>query len=335
MSRGYIDGKTNEEIIGDIGFGSPVVMDDYAKKKVLITGAGSYIGESFRKYAEENYKENFYIDTIDMIDGSWRDKSFDSYDIVYHVAGIAHADIGDVSDDVIEKYYKINTDLAIEVAKKSKEDNVKQFIFMSSMIVYGGSDAYEKGQSINKNTVPKAANFYGDSKLQADVAVRELAEENFKVIVIRPPMIYGQNSRGNYPVLAKLAKTLPLFPDINNKRSMLHIDNFCEFLCQIMLINMYSRNAVVLIPQNAEWTKTSEMVKEIAKLSNNSILILSILNPVVDIMGIIPGKIGCLVKKAFGSSYYDKELSEYPGLDYIKYSLAESIARTEGDCYEK
>lgn len=69
----------------------------------------------------------------------------------------------------------------------------------------------------------------------ADVGVRCLADEAFRVIVLRPPMIYGKGSKGNYPTLAKLAKKLPVFPNIDNQRSMLHIENFCEFLCQIML----------------------------------------------------------------------------------------------------
>lgn len=132
---------------------------------------------------------------------------------------------------------------------------------MSSMIVYGDSAPYGKDKIIDEHTVPKAANFYGDSKLQADVAVRSFADDSFKVLVIRPPMIYGKGSKGNYPTLAKLAKKLPVFPDVDNKRSMLHIDNLCEFLCQIMLVSDIKENATVFMPQNAEWTKTSDMVK--------------------------------------------------------------------------
>lgn len=330
MSRNYTEGKTKEELIGQIGFGEPVVVDRQAKKKVLITGAGSYIGESFREYAKANFTQNFIIDAMDMVDGSWREKSFVGYDIVYHVAGIAHADVGNVSDEVKEKYYKINTDLAIEVAEKAKREGVGEYIFMSSMIVYGDSAPYGKEKIVDENTVPKAANFYGDSKLQADVAVRSLADDKFKVLVLRPPMIYGKNSKGNYPILAKLAKKLPIFPDIDNKRSMLHIDNLCEFLCQIMLVKKYKKNAVVLIPQNAEWTKTAAMVKEIARASGNSIWVTSLLTPFVSLASLVPGKIGGLVNKAFGNSCYAHSVSEYNGLDYQIFSLAESINRTEG-----
>lgn len=139
------------------------------------------------------------------------------------------------------------------------------------MIIYGDSAPYGKSKIVDANTVPCAANFYGDSKLQADVAVRELASDEFKVIVLRPPMIYGKGSKGNYPTLAKLAKKLPVFPDVDNQRSMLHIDNLCEFLCQIMLVEEIKEDAIVLIPQNAEWTKTTDMVKEIASVSGKRI----------------------------------------------------------------
>ena len=325
----------NQELIGNIGFGEPVEIDLTSKKKVLITGANSYIGESFQVFAEENYEKNFEIDTLDMLDPEWRKKEFSAYDIVYHVAGIAHADVGNVSEEVKQKYYAVNTDLSIEVARKAKEEGVKEFIFMSSMIVYGDSAPYGKRKIIDKNTVPHPANFYGDSKLQADVGVRELADDNFKVIVLRPPMIYGKGSKGNYPILAKLAKKLPIFPDVTNERSMLHIDNLCEFLCQIMLIKEITNESVVLIPQNVEWTKTFDMVHEIAKVSGKKIISLKMLAPAVWIGGKIPGKIGELVNKAFGNNVYSQDMSEYEGIDYRMVDLKESVEKTEGNIQKK
>lgn len=326
--RNYTEGKSAEQLIGHIGFGGPVEVDTSSVKKVLITGAGSYIGETFRAYAGKHYPA-LHIDAVDMLDGSWRDKDFSSYDIVYHVAGIAHADVGNVSEETKEKYYKVNTDLAVEVARKCKVEGVKEFIFMSSMIVYGDSAQYGKKKVVDEHTVPHPANFYGDSKLQADVAVRDLADDGFKVIVLRPPMIYGKGSKGNYPTLAKLAKKLPVFPKIENERSMLHIDNLCEFLCQIMLVE-FTTPEVVLIPQNAEWANTSEMVREIADVGGKSIKLLKVLNPAVWLGSKVPGKIGGLVNKAFGNSAYEKSISVYEGIDYQKVDLKESIGRTEG-----
>lgn len=329
IGRDYTLGKSEEELIGRIGFGETVVVDTQTVKNVLITGAGSYIGESFCKYAKEHYPA-LLIDSIDMLDASWREKDFSKYDIVYHVAGIAHADVGNVDDATKAKYYKVNTDLAVEVCEKAKAEGVKEFIFMSSMIIYGDSAPYGKKKVIDEHTVPCAANFYGDSKLQADVAVRDLADDRFKVLVIRPPMIYGKGSKGNYPVLAKIAKKLPVFPNVDNERSMLHIDNLCEFLCQVMLVKEVKENAIVLIPQNAEWTKTSDMVKEISEVVGKRIkLIGGIMKFAVALGGKMPGKIGGMVNKAFGNNCYTKSISIYSGINYQVMTLKESIKKTE------
>lgn len=329
VGRHYTDEKSKEDLIGPIGFGQPVEVDTTQHKKILITGKGSYIGETFKEYANHHYPDNFEIDTLDMLDPTWKENDFSKYDVVYHVAGIAHADVGNVSDETKEKYYKVNTDLAIEVCQKAKQDHVKEFIFMSSMIVYGDSAPYGQKKIIGKDTVPNPANFYGDSKLQADVAVRELADDDFKVLVLRPPMIYGKGSKGNYPTLAKLAKKLPIFPDVENQRSMLYIENLCEFLCQVMLVKTINRNSIVLFPQNKEYTKTADMVKEIANASNHNIFESKLFNPAVVLGNKVPGKVSGLVNKAFGNNCYDKALSQYEGIKYQKIKLKESIQLTQ------
>lgn len=321
----YTDGKSDEELIGNIGFGEPVEVDPEAKKKVLVTGAGSYIGQSFIQYAKKYYPDNFEIEELDMTDAAWRDKDFSEYDVVYHVAGIAHADVGNVSEEIKSKYYEVNTGLAVEAAEKAKREGVKTFVFMSSMIVYGDSAPYGQQKVIDETTVPKPANFYGDSKLQADVAVRELADDTYKVIVLRPPMIYGKDSKGNYRTLAKLAKKLPIFPDVDNERSMLYIENLCEFLCQVMLLKPYHRNSVVLLPQNGEWTKTLDMVKMIAQASGKKIAELKCFAPAVKIGSKMPGKIGGLVNKAFGNNCYEFEASFYGGLKYQNTTVKQSV----------
>lgn len=287
-------------------------------KKVLITGANSYIGCSFEAYVKKNYTEDIAIDTIDMVDGTWREKNFAGYDVVFHVAGLAHADVGKVTEQVKQKYYAVNTHLAIETAKKAKADGVKQFVFMSSMIVYGGLER------ITKDTKTQPTNFYGDSKWQADKGVRKLQSNEFCVTVLRPPMVYGKGSKGNYPMLAKFAQKTPIFPKVNNKRSMLYIENLCEFLCQII---MHSR-AGVFFPQNGELINTSDMVKQIAAVKGHRIWVTRILTPFVAISMKIPGAIGELGRKAFGTSYYDLEMSRYD-FEYCVVSGEDSIRKTE------
>lgn len=293
-------------------------------KKILITGANSYIGTAVESWLVQ-YEERYTVETVDMIDGTWREKDFSEYDVVYHVAGIAHADVGKVSEETKAFYYKINTDLAVETAKKAKGEGVKQFIFMSSMIVYGESGGFGHAKMIYKDTIPSPANFYGDSKWQADQNIQKLEDESFKVVIVRPPMIYGKGSKGNYPTLAKIAKKLPIFPNIQNQRSMLHIDNLCEFIRLII----ENEESGIFFPQNKEYSQTSQLVQMIAASTGRHIMLTKLLNPFVWIASCIPGKVSGLVNKAFGNLTYDKEMSVYPQGTYQIVSLEESIEKTE------
>ena len=293
-------------------------------KKVLITGANSYIGVSFEKYANDKYPQEFFIETLDMIDDGWRSKDFSPYDIVYHVAGIAHHDVGNASDEVKAKYYSVNTDLAIETAMKAKEAGVKQFVFMSSAIVYGDSAPYGKDKIITWETGFNPTCFYGNSKVLADQKIRDLEDSDFSVCVLRPPMVYGKGCKGKYIALSKMAKTLPIFPNLDNKRSMIYIENLCEFLCQVMIRN----ECGVFFPQNVEYIRTSEMVRIIAEVNNHRIDISKKWNWIVKLAVRIPGKVSKLANKAFGNFIYDQSISEYE-FEYRIVDLKESIRRTE------
>lgn len=288
-------------------------------KKILITGANSYIGTSFEKYLLQ-WPEKYQVDTVDLVDGSFRNFSFSLYDVVFHVAGIAHSDTGKVSEERKLFYYKINTDLTIEVAKKAKEDGVKQFIFMSSAIVYGDSAPIGKQKIIKKDTPVNPENFYGDSKVQAEKGINLLQDKDFKVVILRPPMIYGRNSKGNYPLLSRLAKRMLFFPYIKNERSMIYIGNFVEFV-RLMVEN---EEAGVFFPQNAEYTNTSKLVKEIASVCGKKVYLIGGFEWVLKLLSHITG----VVNKAFGNMVYDKELSKYKE-NYQITSFEESIKETE------
>ena len=287
-------------------------------KKVLITGANSYIGTSFENCVMQCH--DYQIDTVDMIDSTWRNKSFSEYNSVFHVAGIAHSDTGRVSEERKQFYYQINTDLTIETAKKAKADGVGQFIFMSSAIVYGDSAPIGKPKRITRDTPVAPANFYGDSKVQAENGLLKLADESFHVVILRPPMIYGKGSKGNYPQLSKFAQKLPLFPNIDNERSMLYIGNLTEFV-KLMIDNNESG---IFYPQNAEYVATSEMVKAIAQAHGKKIRLVKGTTVPLKAMSRVTG----LVNKAFGNLSYDMSMSEYKE-NYRKFSFEESIRQTE------
>lgn len=308
----------------EYGYKKTFHIDKTARKRVLIAGAGSYIGESFQRYTDENYP-NIEITTVDMVGGTWKGCDFHGFDTVFYVAGIAHADVGKVSQEEKTRYYAVNCDLAVETCRKAKADGVKQFIFMSSMIVYGDAP-YRKGCVIDIHTIPSPANFYGDSKWQADKGVRALATDFFHVAVLRPPMVYGRGCKGNYQTLAKLARKLPVFPDTGNSRSVLYIGNLCEFVALLTL----SGEGGVYFPQNGAYVSTSGMAGSIAYEAWHRLHITKLLNPAVGLAERFPGKTRGFVHKAFGNRLYAKRLSQYEGLDYQKYSFAESIALTEG-----
>jgi len=233
-------------------------------RNILITGKNSYVGTSIEKWLLKS-SDNYKIDTIDMEDSSWIEYDFSKYDVVFHVAGIAH-----VSSDPDKKelYYKVNRDLTIETAEKAKNEGVKQFIFMSSIIVYGASSQIDNERIIHELIKPEPQDFYGDSKLQAEKGLEDLRAHNFNVVILRPPMIYGRNSKGNYPKLAKLARYTPIFPDIDNKRSMLHIDNLSEFV----RLTIENEEDGLFFPQNKEYVNTTNLVKEIASAYNHKII---------------------------------------------------------------
>ena len=289
-------------------------------KRILITGAGSYIGTSFDRYLKEKYPGQYEVDTVDMVDGSWRKKSFSGYDSVFHVAGIAHSDNGKISEEKAKLYYSVNTELTIETAKKAKQDSVKQFIFMSSAIVYGESAPIGKQKIITKDTPVSPANCYGDSKVQAENGIRPLNDDDFKAVFLRPPMIYGKGSKGNYPTLSKFAQKLPVFPYVKNERSMLYIENLCEFV-RLMVEN---EECGTFFPQNSEYSNTSEMVKMIAEAHGKGIHLIRGFTWALKLLSHFTG----VVNKAFGNLSYEMEMSNYNS-DYRIASLAESIECTE------
>ena len=288
-------------------------------KKILITGANSYIGTSFERYMQQ-YADEYQVDTIDMIDGTWREKDFSGYDVVYHVAGIAHSDNGKISKEKEKIYYAINTELTIETAKKAKAEGVKQFVFMSSAIVYGNSASLGKEKIITKDTPTSPSNCYGDSKVQAENGILPLSDNNFKVVVLRPPMIYGKGSKGNYPALVKFAKKLSVFPYVKNQRSMLYIENLLEFV-RLMISN--EENGI-FFPQNLEYSNTSEMVKMIGAAHGKKVRLVKGFTWVLKFLSVFTG----LINKAFGSLTYTQEMSAYKQ-EYRKFSLEKSIEATE------
>ena len=253
-------------------------------KKILITGANSYIGTSFENWMKQY--EDYQIDTVDTINNKWRTADFSKYDTVFHVAGIAH--IKETKKNA-PLYYKVNRDLAIEVAEKAKATGIKQFILLSSMSVYGMTTGI-----ITKNTTPVPKTNYGKSKLEADIQIMKMSDENFKVAIMRPPMVYGEGCKGNYQILKKAALKLPIFPDIENRRSMVYIDVLSKYVKKLI---DREKNGY-FYPQNQEYVCTSKMVKDIAEQNGRKIILVKCFNPLIKLFN--KGLFG----KIFGNLIY-------------------------------
>jgi nucleoside-diphosphate-sugar epimerase len=281
-------------------------------KRILITGQNSYVGSNIEEYLGI-YPNSYSINTISLRNDSWKENDFSKYDVVIHVAGVAH--IKETKENA-HLYYEVNRDLAYEVAKKSKVENVKQFIFLSSMSVYGIDSGV-----IDENSPTEPKGNYGKSKLQAEKLITTLEDDVFKIVILRPPMIYGKECKGNYNRLSNLAVKIPIFPNIKNKRSMIFIDNLSEFVKCV--IDNDDRG--ILYPQNNDYVETTKMVELIAKAHGKKLYKTRLFNPLIDLM-----RNNQTVNKVFGNLVYDKEFSKYNNCQLNKFvGFEKSIRVTE------
>ena len=236
-------------------------------KKVLVIGKNSYIGKSFEWFTKYRYE----IKMISSRGDTWKSVDFADYDSILNCAGIAHIK---AKKNMESLYYMVNCDLAVDIAEKAKRENAKQYIFLSSMAVYGTAVT-----EIDKDTLPNPnkGGFYGGSKLKAEQELQKFADDNFKLCIVRPPMVYGKGGKGNFPKLVKLAKVMPIFPDYPNKRSMIYIDNLCKFLCSLI----DNKNEGLFLPQNKEYVSTTELVRCIAECYGKRIVVTKLFNPLI------------------------------------------------------
>ena len=281
-------------------------------KRILITGKDSYIGTSFEKWVSR-WPEKYEVATVDTINNELKDMDFSFFDVILHVADIVHKK---EKKEMAALYEKVNSKLPIEIAQKAKADGVKQFVFMSTMSVYG----LDSG-CIDKETPLIAKTLYGKSKLEAERNLRKIANDNFKVAIIRPPMVYGKNSKGNYQRLSKLVKKLPFFPELHNQRSMIFIFNLCEFI-RLIIENKENK---IFHPQNDDYVDTVELVETMTQCNKKNIYFIGVFNSIIKKIA----KRNEMFTKIWGDLVYQKDMSIYKQ-NYNLYSFKNSIELTEG-----
>ena len=121
-------------------------------KKILITGKGSYLGNSLKAYLEA-FGNHYRVDCVSLRSGDWMEQSFRGYDAVYHTAAIVHQPRSKTDPGELARYRAVNRDLAVAAAKKAKADGVRQFVFLSTMAVYGLTAAFGETVTITGGKV--------------------------------------------------------------------------------------------------------------------------------------------------------------------------------------
>lgn len=278
-------------------------------KKVLIYGKNSYIGEH---YYQALKKVGYNVIIIDSFEKKPKDIDFAGIDVVINVVGIAHIKI---TDDMEDLFYKINTDLAVELCEEAKKHYVKQYIYMSSMNVYGDTT-----ETIRSRDQESPKNFYGKSKFIADQRIHELENDNFKVASVRPPVVYGKGCKGNFALLQKIASLTPVFPSFRNVKSMIYIEHLDNFICQLV----ESGDGGYFHPQNAQTISTADTIVAIRKaLGKNTILI-----PCLGLLVKICMKFISKAERAFANDNYSIDFSRYKDNSYCNMSFQTTIDKT-------
>lgn len=266
-------------------------LDYSVDKNVLILGKNSYIGNKLKIYL--NKFENYNVEIKSIRDDSWVKDNYKDYDIIFFVAGIAHRK---ETKENIQLYYDVNTKLAVNIAKKAREECVKHFIYISSMSVYG----LTTGIVTNKTKISPNSH-YGMSKAMAEQQLWEMCNDRFLVSIVRPPMVFGYNCKGNYQKLRMYALHIGIFPKYKNFRSMIYIDNLCSVLRAIM----HNEQSGVYCPQNYEYLTTYNIVELISIIHGRPCFLF----PIAD--GIFTKIINKhnILKKVFGTLLYDKNIN--------------------------
>ncbi|MCG3665699.1 NAD-dependent epimerase/dehydratase family protein [Aliarcobacter butzleri] len=218
--------------------------------KILINGSNGYLASNFLN----QYKKVYDFEKFSLLKQKIEDINFNNIDIVLHCAALVHQK----EEHSYEKYYETNVEYPVKLAKLAKQNRVKQFVFISTIAVYG-----EEKEKLDENTICNPATFYGKSKLEAEKQLLELNDDNFLISIIRSPMIYGKNAPGNIDSLVKLVKKLAIIPlgKIENKRSFISIQNFCYIINEVIL----QKKSGIFLACDDEPLSTSKLIDLIVK----------------------------------------------------------------------
>ncbi|MGL5624879.1 NAD-dependent epimerase/dehydratase family protein [Cetobacterium sp.] len=210
------------------------------KKTLMITGASGFIGSNFIK----KYENEYNIVPVCLIKNKPEDLDYTGVDAILHLAALVHQMKGAPE----EKYFEVNTELTRRLATTAKNKGVKHFVFYSTVAVWGMHGYFEHEKVITLKTLLNPLTPYAKSKLNAEEILNELKGNDFKISILRPPIVYGKDCPGNMKRLEKLVDRLPILPFGNdeNRRTIVHVDKLLDETNKIIK----SENEGIFIPRD-------------------------------------------------------------------------------------
>ena len=243
--------------------------------KILITGQNGFIGKALFDLLEQQshqvrgtvrneskVEQGRDIVVVGNINSTtdWRNSLAD-IEVVIHLANRAHV-FDDHAVDPLATFRQVNVDGTIQLAKQAVESGVKRFIFISSIKVNGECT---DNQPFTVNDKPNPQDPYAISKLEAENALREIsAKSTMEVVIIRPPLVYGQGVKGNFERLTRIVESgIPLpFASVKNKRSLISLDNLLKILSEA-ITHPEAANQILLVSDKRDLS-TPQLIKKIA-----------------------------------------------------------------------
>lgn len=286
------------------------------QKRVLITGENGYIGKHIQEWLQ-NQVDSYYVTMLNVRAEEWKNSSFRGVDVVVHAAGIVHQP--SITD--WEVYKKTNVDLTVDLAKKAKQEGVHQFIFLSTMAVYGRGKRLSVN-IIDEKTEISPVGLYGKSKYLAEQELLKLQSEGFQVVIVRPPNVYGKGCKGGYisgfrSVVSKLSAIPYAYPNV--RQSTIYIDNLCE-LIRLMI---ESGDSGFFMPQDRIAVSAVELMEAISEATGRKKPTSRLLGIGIYLLSFLP-----IVKKAYGGVAYAEAMTAYFENQYIVVPFEEGIRRT-------
>ncbi|GIA64098.1 UDP-glucose 4-epimerase family protein [Vibrio cholerae] len=240
-------------------------------QKILLTGATGFVGQQIlrqlpqqaRVFGRTKPARDCHFFAGELSANTDYRAALSGVDVVIHCAARAHV-MNETAINAAELYQDINTHATLALAEQAAASSVKRFIFISSIKVNGESTSGR--MPFTSSDQPCTSDHYGQSKLEAENRLKDLAAKTgLEVVIIRPTLVYGLGVKANFASLMRLiSKGMPLpFGCIaKNKRSLVSVDNLVDLIITC-IDHPKAANQVFLVSDDHD-VSTSEMVRELA-----------------------------------------------------------------------